>query len=169
MAQSVLASDSFDDSCSEIGESEDLFSSTGNDESDDGNNPPSQINSITGFVPRSSAVRGPSRRHLFSESPPNVSNFNVSHTTKQLKPSAKCTGSENVEANINTQTLILEEVRRANSRLDLFAEQLTSLEKRLTSVETGGVVTPSSSGTSTDCSGKRGKRKVPATVSVRLL
>ena len=125
MAQSVLASDSFDNSRSEIGECEDLFSSTGNDESDDGNIPPSQINSITVFVPRSSAIRGPPRRRLFSESPPNVSKFNVSHTTKQLKPSANCTGSSNVEANINTQTLILEEVRRANSRFIYGTADLT--------------------------------------------
>ena len=69
---------------------------------------------------------------------------------------------------VDTQNLILQELRKANSRLDDFAGQLKSLASRLVSVETN--VTMSSSSTSTDRSAGnyRGKRKVPAKISVIL-
>ena len=72
----------------------------------------------------------------------------------------------------DTRDLILEEMRKTNSRLDVFSGQLKSLETRLTSMETNQLsITPSSSSTSgTDGSaGKGEKRKVPSKVSVRSL
>ena len=69
-------------------------------------------------------------------------------------------------ASNDTQLLILQEVKKANSRLDGFADCLEALESRLASVETKQMsVTPASTSTesSTDC---RKKRKVPAKVRV---
>ena len=67
--------------------------------------------------------------------------------------------------NSNTQELILQELRKTNARLDMFTGRLESLEGHLTSVETTLSMTPSSS-SGVDNSGEKGKRKVPARVSV---
>ena len=69
-------------------------------------------------------------------------------------------------ASNDMQLLILQKVKKANSRLDGFADCLEALESRLASVETKQMsVTPASTSTesSTDC---RKKRKVPAKVRV---
>ena len=63
----------------------------------------------------------------------------------------------------NAEELILQELRKTNSRLDVFAGHLESLEKRLASVETS--MTPSSS-SGLEVSGGVKKRKIPAKVSV---
>ena len=72
---------------------------------------------------------------------------------------------------VSTQNLILQEIRKTNFRLDSFANQLDSLESRLASVETNQLsVTPSSSSASgVEKSAERGKRKVPARVSVSFM
>ena len=66
----------------------------------------------------------------------------------------------------NTQELILQELRKTNARLDMFTGRLESLEGRLTSVETTTLSMTPSSSSGVDNSGEKGKRKVPARVSV---
>ena len=111
--------------------------------------PPSVVNSVT--------------RRLFSESIPLPS-----HTSTPDPITSSHLAAVGHSEGVYTQNLILQELRKANSRLDDVAGQLKSLDSRLVSVETN--VTMSSSSTSTDRStgSCRGKRKVPAKVSVIL-
>ena len=66
----------------------------------------------------------------------------------------------------NTQEQILQELRKTNARLDMFTGRLESLEGRLASVETTTLSMTPSSSSGVDNSGEKGKRKVPARVSV---
>ena len=62
--------------------------------------------------------------------------------------------------------LILEELKKTNSHLDLFSEHLKALDGRIKSVEQAQLtISPSSSSSSTDGSAVK-KRKVPAKVAV---
>ena len=102
-------------------------------------------------------------RRLFSgnESPNgNPPLRDITNRSPSIQPPGPATGND-------TQLLILQEVRKANSRLDTFSDRLEGLESRLASVEDKQLssVTPSSS-SSTDSSGTRGKRKVPPKVRV---
>lgn len=62
----------------------------------------------------------------------------------------------------NMQLMILDEIKKANSRLDVFSDRLEAMENRLTSIESTDLYTPGSS------SAEKVKRKVPAKVSVSI-
>ena len=67
-----------------------------------------------------------------------------------------------------TQRLILEELQKANSRLDQFSTNISTLEKRLSSLESSQSLqlTPSSSSSSSAEDSVKKRRKVPSKVSV---
>ena len=164
MSQPVFAKDSFVDSDSSVEghleESRELFAPSGaeDDRRDKVDLTPRFVN-----VPRSpSVVKGVTRR-LFSESIPPPS-----HTSTPDPITSSHLAAVGHSEGVDTQNLILQELRKANSRLDDFSGQLKSLDSHLVFVETN--VTMSSSSTSTDRSAGscRGKRKVPAKVSVIL-
>ena len=80
-------------------------------------------------------------------------------------------GGGRARTNADTPMLILEEIQRANSRLNRFVDSLQTLEKTLSSIENTQSLqlTPSSSSSSTpstDDSIKK-RQKVPSKVSVR--
>ena len=67
----------------------------------------------------------------------------------------------------DTQLLILQEVKKANSCLNVFSDRLEALETRLAAVESNQLTSTS---TSVDSSvDSRRKRKVPAKVRVSLV
>ena len=70
----------------------------------------------------------------------------------------------------DTQKLILEELRKTNSRLESFSDRLEALDCRLKSVEQMQLnsSTPSSSVSTDDGSAGKSRRKVPAKVAVRI-
>ena len=152
----VLAEDSFgDDSVwdSYGQESEDLFSSPGTG----GVGTLEHSNDITTDIitegPTGALGRIQSRR-LFVET-----TANKAQAEQPVNEPRR--GSESDSQCMRT---ILEEVRQANARLDMFASQLQSLETRLASVESHQIsMTPSSS---SDGSATRKRRKVPLKVSV---
>lgn len=107
-------------------------------------------------------VRNVSRR-LFTK-PLQESNSN---RPRVLPAAATCRELPVENSSGDTQHLILQEIKKTNSRLDVFATQLESLERRLASVESSHMsVTPSSS-SGNDGSATKGKRKIPSRVSVR--
>ena len=80
-------------------------------------------------------------------------------------------GSFSAAKDRDTQELILQEIRKANSRLDEFAANIKAIETRLDSVENHYInVTPVSTSTSScaEESGGKIRRKVPKRVSVCL-
>ena len=169
MSQPVFAEDSLGDSDSSVEgrleESRELFASSGaeDDRRDDVDLTPGFVN-----VPRSSSVVKGVTRRLFPESIPPP----LRTSTPEAVTSNHLRAIGHSEA-VDTQNLILQEFRKANSRLDDFAGQLKTLDTRLVSVETnalGVTMSSSSTSTSTDRSAGscRGKRKVPAKVSVIL-
>lgn len=66
----------------------------------------------------------------------------------------------------NTQRLILEELKKTNSRLDTFSERLEAFDGRLKSVEHNLINSTTPSSSSSDSSASKSKRKVPAKVAV---
>ena len=111
-------------------ESEDLLGEISSSETD------GEVASKSPNATRSSTVI----RHLFSrsKSPDPLNDItNRSPSSPQPRPAA----------DNDTQLLILQEVRKANSRLDMFSDRLEGLESRLASVEDNQLssVTPSSS------------------------
>lgn len=166
MSSPVYAEDSFDEESyrdySE-GSDQELFSSSDGKNADDSPD----------FIPESpkkppvnciSAVRRLFAKPLRSYAISSVPSQPTVTGTRELSESGGDDG-------VSTQNLILQEIRKANSRLDSFANQLDSLESRLASVETNHLsVTPSSSSASgVEKSAERGKRKVPAKVSVSFM
>ena len=164
MSQPVFAEDSFGDSDSSVEgrleESRELFALSGAEDvrRDEVDLTPRFVN-----VPRSTPVVKSVTRRLFSESIPPPS-----HTSTPDPITSSHLAAVGHSEGVDTHNLILQELRKANSRLDDFAGQLKSLDSRLVFVETN--VTMSSSSTSTDRSAGscRGKRKVPAKISVIL-
>ena len=136
-------------------ESEELFEGLSSPEID-------TRGTVANQSPNASAIRGSTvSRRLFSGTEP-LDEDPLADVTNQ----SASRSSPRATAGNDTQLLILQEVKQANSRLDTFSDRLEALENRLTSVETHQLssVTPSSS--STDSSADRGKRKVPAKVRV---
>ena len=158
MACSILAEDS--DSEGSARESDDLFSSPGGTTSLEEDTSSSTIPPS----PKNASNSSHATRRLFFQPLSDASNAIPSNrptTTTTTTLPAGCLRNSRAD----TQDLILQEVRKANSRLDSLADQLVALETRVASVETNQLsMTPSSSGT--DRSSEKSKRKVPAKVSV---
>ena len=66
----------------------------------------------------------------------------------------------------DTQRLILEELRKTNSRVDTFSEHMESMDGRLKSVEQRQLNSTTPSSSTSDGSASKSKRKVPAKVAV---
>ena len=161
MACSILAEDS--DSEGSARESGDVFSSPGGTTSLEEDTSYSTIPPS----PKNASNSSNATRSLFFQLLSDASNAipnnrpRTASTTTTTTLSAGCLH----DSRADTQDLILQEVRKAKSRLDSLADQLVALETRLTSVETNQLsVTPSSSGT--DRSSEKSKRKVPSKMSV---
>ena len=73
-----------------------------------------------------------------------------------------------IQTTAETQRLILEELKKANLRLDQFGTNISTLEKRLSSLESSQSLqlTPSSSSSSSAEDSVKKRRKVPSKVSV---
>ena len=66
----------------------------------------------------------------------------------------------------DTQRLILEELRKTNSRVDTFSEHMESMDGRFKSVEQRQLNSTTPSSSTSDGSASKSKRKVPAKVAV---
>ena len=73
-----------------------------------------------------------------------------------------------IQTTAETQRLILEELKKANLRLDQFGTNISTLEKRLSSLESSQSLqlTPSSTSSSSAEDSVKKRRKVPSKVSV---
>ena len=100
-------------------------------------------------------------RRLFTASEENGPNAAKDNAVGYLTNQSTTTSED-------TQLLILQEMKKANSRLSAFSDRLEAVESRLASVENNQLsATPAS--TSADSSAdSRKKRKVPAKVRVSL-
>lgn len=175
MSLTVLAEDSLsEESDRDYGtESDDLFSSPGRC---------GELEEIIDLIP--DVIPQSPKNALERANPPRATRClftkplgeSSNSTPRRVPPVPWCTHRAPVESPLEpprciggaeTQDLILQEIRKANSRLDRFAGQLQSLETRLTSVESNQMSMTPNSSSGTDGSAVRGKRKVPAKVSVR--
>ena len=97
----------------------------------------------------------------------------VTNLTSQEDTSSAANGSTSartsgIRTTAETQGLILEELKKANLRLDQFDTNISTLEKRLSSLESSQSLqlTPSSSSSSSAEDSVKKRRKVPSKVSV---
>lgn len=117
--------------------------------------------SFSDHTPNTGTISNSAPRRLISRNSDNNENRESS-----VQPLQELTNYSATAASNDTQE-ILKELKKANSRLDRFAENLKAIETRLTSVEEHCVKTPSCSSCAEESGGKV-QQKVPAKVLVCL-
>lgn len=161
MAAEIFALDSFGEGDSDNSSEELLESDGDSDIARTGNGAFETVLNSPNNVPAASGSR-PNRR-LFTEPAAREEPHRqpLGDATNLRSPaSVRTRPSES-----DTQVLILEELKKTNSRLDSFSEHLKALDGRIKSVEQAQLTISPSSSSSTDGSAVK-KRKVPSKVAV---